>query len=108
MEEIGGRRRVIRGALWLWCLFGLHAEQSEAEWWPVAGGAEISDERIAVLLDVSATRARKWRVRLEQLGMLRSELTRPRTRRFWIFNVDGQDAQRPPQTIPSPLSNLVN
>jgi hypothetical protein len=108
MEEIGAKRRAIRGAVWLWILLGVNAEQSEAEWWPVCAGGAISDERIAVNLDVSAAKAKKWRVRLEHLGMIRTEMVRPLNWKIWILNAERADAQKAPQTIPSPLSNLVH
>jgi hypothetical protein len=108
VEEIGTRRRAIKSALWLWFLFGVYAEQSEAEWWPVAGGEEFTDEKIGILLDVKAAKAKKWRQRLELHGMLRSELTKSRTRRFWFYNPDSANAQKVSQKIPSPFSNMVN
>jgi len=105
MEEIGPRRRAIRSAIWLWVLLATHAQQSDAEWWPVCDGVELSDERVAVFLDVSAARAKKWRLRLEGLKMIRTEFTRARSYRVWIMNVDRIDAQKTAQPIPSPLVN---
>ena len=107
--ELGARRREISGAIWLWTLLGMHAQGSnEEDWWVVCGGGEISDERIGVYLDVSAAQAKKWRLRLERLGMIRREKTRPLNWKFWIRNPDRFDQQQSPEKAPLPISRLVH
>jgi hypothetical protein len=109
MIEIGARRRLLGESLWLYCLLMLSATTQEATdpWWPVCGGAPISDERIAVFLDVGAATARKWRRRLEKDGLIRSEPSTPLHRRIWVANVNPVETQKALQEQ-LPLSNLVH
>lgn len=106
--EIGARRRAIGDAIWLLAVFGLYAEQSEADWWLVGGGDEISDERIGVYLDISAARAKKWRVRLEKLGLIRTEMIRPLQRKFWLRNPDKMEQATALEKTLLPMSRLVH
>jgi len=108
MEEVGAKRREFGDSIWLWLLLGLYAEQSEADWWPVCGGGEISDERIGIYLDISAARAKRWRVRLERIGMIRTEMVRPLNRKFWVRNYDKAEQQKTLEQISLPASKLVH
>lgn len=110
MEEAGRIRRALGDAIWLWIACGMHTDQSnvEADWWLVADGGEISDERIGVYLDVSAPRAKKWRVRLERFGMLRTEMLRPSQRRSWMRNPAKLEEPTTLAKAPLQLSRMVH
>jgi hypothetical protein len=87
--EIGPMRRQVEQAVWLLLLLHHYANQEGDEiWWPVCGGAPISDERIAVFLDVRAATAQKFRKRLERTGYIRTEPATPLHRKFWVLNLD--------------------
>jgi hypothetical protein len=104
--ELGQRRREVGEAIWLWTLLGMYSQESAEEWWVVCSGGEISDERLGVYLDVSAALAKKWRVKLERLGMIRTEMVRRLNRKFWIRALDQADRQ---QVLPPvPVSQLVH
>ena len=109
MIEIGPRRRMLGESLWLYCLLMLStsAQPPDVPWWPVCDGAPVSDERIAVFLDVTAGTARKWRLRLEKAGLIRSEPLTPLHRRFWVANADPMDSRKA-LGEQLPLSKLVN
>jgi len=106
--ELGERRREIGDAIWLWTLLCVYSQESTEEWWTVCSGGEISDERLGVYLDVSADLAKKWRVKLERLGMIRTELVRPLNRKFWIKNPGTFDRQQTVENLPLPISRLVH
>lgn len=106
--EIGARRRAIGDAIWLWVLLGQYATESNEDWWLVGGGEQISDERLAVYLDVSAAIAKKWRKRLEGLGMIRTEMIRPLQRKFWLRNPDKMEQATALEKTLLPMSKLVH
>jgi hypothetical protein len=93
-----GNFNEVRGALWLWFLLVISAPRlsdTTEEWVPVASGIPFQDEFLASQLRVSVTMVRRWRVRLEGLGYVRTESVPPRHRRFWILNVNAQSAEQP-------------
>jgi hypothetical protein len=106
--EIGARRRQVRGAIWLWVQLAMYAPETEDEWWLVANGDQISDERLGVYLDVSAARAKKWRERLQQLELIRTEPVRPLNWKFWVRNPDKVDQQQTVDRAAMTISKLVH
>ncbi len=106
--EMGPMRRQLEQSVWLWLLLCYYANQEKEEtWWPVCGGAPISDERLAVFLDVRARTAEKFRKRLEHAGYIRTEPAIPLHRKFWILNLDhaAEKKSMPDMFIPSKLIN---
>jgi hypothetical protein len=94
----------VRDGVWLWLLFlanSANLNQSPDSWVPVANGLPLQDEALAVQLRVSARVVRRWRMRLERLGYIRSEVVYPRHRRFWVLNMDPKTEQTPLQA-PAP------
>jgi hypothetical protein len=71
---IFGSHGRVRDALWLWFYLWTHAKPSGTEWQPCFDGSPISDAQIAFNLDVSAETVRKWRLRLERLGFIRTDV----------------------------------
>jgi len=96
MNEIGPRRRALGESIWLYCLLVLSTTAQEANepWWSVCDGAPISDGRLAVFLDVTESTAKKWRLRLEKDGLVRSEPLMPLHRRLWVANVNPVEIQK--------------
>lgn len=106
--ELGPKRREMRGAVWLWLQMLVFAEESSEEWWLVCDGGEISHERVAVFLDVSAARVRKWHLRLEKLGVIRAELIRSGNWRFWVRNPNQGDQPKPLEKSALTISKFVH
>src|SRR5579859_660428 len=106
--EIGARRRQVRGAIWLWVQLAMYATETEDDWWVVASGEQISDERLGVYLDVSAARVKKWRERLEQLGLIRTEQVRPLNWKFWVMNPNKVEHQQTVDRAALTISKLVH
>jgi hypothetical protein len=66
----------VRSALWLWFLLVTSAQRlsdTTEEWVPVASGIPFQDEFLASQLSVSVAMLRRWRLRLEGLGRVRTE-----------------------------------
>jgi predicted DNA-binding transcriptional regulator len=97
-------RGTVRDALWLWAWLLSHTKLVNVEWQPVADGFAITDEQIAWNLDVSADTVRRWRRRLERLGFIRTELVRPRHRRFWLVKPGGPEKA----LLEAPVEGPVN
>lgn len=76
----------VRGALFLWHYLSNYTPAVATEWQPVGSGFAFSDEYLGAHLDVAAATVRRWRMRLETLGYLKSEVIGPRRRRFWLLN----------------------
>lgn len=96
LEDFSIHRREIREAIWLWQL--LHACVSVAtadQWWPVSNGAGHSDESLSVQLDIPSATARKWRMRLEKFGFVRSTKVGPRKRRLEVSSTEAMKARVP-------------
>jgi hypothetical protein len=88
----------VRGALWLWFLLVISAPRlsdTTEEWVPVASSIPFQDEFLAAQLKVSVAMVRRWRMRLERLGYVKTEPVPPRHRRFWILNVNAKSAEQP-------------
>jgi Helix-turn-helix domain len=81
---IFGSHGRVRDALWLWFYLWTYAKPSTTEWQPCFDSLPISDAQIAFNLDVSVETVRKWRSRLEKLGFIRTEVVRPRYRRYLL------------------------
>lgn len=109
MKEIGPQRRKLGESIWLYLLLIVHATQAEGPWWPVCASAPISDERLAVFLDVAAPTVREWRQKLERAGFVRSEPSGlPLHRRFWVAVNLNPLEHGSPQDLQLPLSRLVH
>jgi hypothetical protein len=104
---IFGRHGTVRDAVWLWLWLWTHTKPlNNAAWQPVSDGSPISDVQIAFNLDVGVETVRRWRQRLEGLGFVRSEIVRPRYRRFWTV---GARPIGPARSLAGmPVSNAVN
>jgi hypothetical protein len=94
----------VRDALWLWLWLWVYTKPVNAEWQPVSGGFAISDAQIAFNLDVSVETVRRWRRRLERLGFIRTELVRPRCRKFWLVKPTGPEQS----LLEVPVAGAVN
>jgi hypothetical protein len=101
---IFGSHGKVRDALWLWFYLWTYAKPSGTEWQPCFDGSPISDAQIAFNLDVSAETVRKWRLRLERLGFIRTDVARPRYRRYWL----GKPGSPEPSLVATPVSEAVN
>ena len=109
MKEIGPQRRKLGDAIWLYVLLMLYTSKADGSWWPVCDAAPISDERLAVFLDVSAATARRWRLLLTKEGLIRTEVAGGAARhfRFWL----AYDPLEPQKSLPGielPLGGLVH
>ncbi len=60
----------------------------EKEWRSIASGTPISDAALAAGLDVPEKTARRWRMSLESVGLLRCALVQPRRRKMELLNLD--------------------
>lgn len=92
MKSIFDYRAQIREAFWLWWLLSIHTAPSAEQWWRSGDGA-YSDENIASALDVPVATARRWRLRLEKAGLIRTFLVTPRKRRFEMLNLSFPNQQ---------------
>jgi hypothetical protein len=86
MKTFTEYRAEVGQAVWLFWNLYVFAAQSPEKWWSVHGGA-YSDEGVAASLDVSTATARRWRVKLEQAGLIRTFPVTRRRRRFEILNL---------------------
>jgi predicted ArsR family transcriptional regulator len=89
-------RPKIREAIYLWLLLGTCVPDTGDQWLVVANGNGVSDEELAMRLDIPAATARKWRKKLEAVGAIRTTQVGPRTRRFELFNFAAQPAEEKP------------
>jgi hypothetical protein len=96
----------VRDALWLWAWLLSYTKLVNAEWQPVADGNAIPDSQIAWNLDVSVETVRRWRRRLERLGFIRTQVVRPRHRRYWMVRVQPTDPAR--SLMETAASGMVN
>jgi hypothetical protein len=94
----------VRDAVWLWLWLWTYTKPLNAEWQPVSDGLAISDVQIAWNLDVSVETVRRWRRRLERFGFIRTELVRPRHRRFWLVKPAGPEQA----LLEAPVAASVN
>lgn len=109
MEEIERIRRQLGDAVWLWLLLCRWSDlMAEGEWFPVYNGGEVSDARIAVYLNVAESTARKWRVRLERAGWIKSEAAAHLHRKLWVRNLDRAEQEKSSREMPLPMPGLVN
>jgi hypothetical protein len=89
------QRRELREAIYLWYLMNSSAVVSPPQWWPVSRGEGLSDEYLASLLDITASTARQWRLRLEHAGLVRSEKVSRHKRRFEVLNLNFAERDTP-------------
>ena len=89
-------RPKIREAIYLWLFLGTYAADTGEQWLLVAGGNGISDEELAMRLEIPAGTARKWRLKLESVGAIRTVQVGPRHRRFEVFNFAAQPIEQKP------------
>jgi len=109
MEEIGKIRGQLGDSVWLWLLLCRFADLAgDAEWLPVYGGGEVSDGRLGVYLNVAESTARKWRVRLERVGWIRSEAASHLHRKLWVRNLDQAEQEKSLREMPPQMPDLVN
>lgn len=94
----------VRDAVWLWAWLLSYTKLVNAEWQPVSDGFAISDVQIAWNLDVSVETVRRWRRRLERLGFIRTELVKPRCRKFWLVKPAGPEQS----LLEVPVASAVN
>lgn len=76
----------VGNAVWLYQWILIYTRPANTRWQIVANGEPMSDERIAVCIDVSASMVRRWREKLTRLGYVKVELVRPRHRKFYLVN----------------------
>jgi len=91
MKALTEYRTEIREAFWLWWLLSVYTVPSAERWWRVndgSGDGAYSDENIASALDVPVATARRWRMKLETAGLIRTFLVARRKRRFEMLNLD--------------------
>jgi hypothetical protein len=81
---IFGSHGKVRDAVWLWLYLWTYTKPFNGEWQPVFDNSPISDAQIAFNLDVSVETVRRWRLRLERLGFIRTDIVRSRYRRYWL------------------------
>ena len=94
--DILEKRPALENAIWLWLLLNRHASMKASEkWWSVNSGTGYNDETLAAALNVSSATARKWRVRLERAGLIRSFPGTPRKRSFAILNITWKENDKP-------------
>jgi hypothetical protein len=109
MDEICKIRQQLGDAIWLWLMLGRYADLAgEGEWFPVYGGGEVSDARIAVYLNVAEPTARKWRMRLERAGWIKSEASAHLHRKLWVRNLDRAEQEKSLREMPLPMPGPVN
>jgi hypothetical protein len=90
-------RPKVREAIWLWLFLSTYAADTGDQWLLVASGNGISDEELAMRLEIPATTARKWRLKLETVSAIRTAQVGPRARRFEVFNFAAQPAPEKPK-----------
>lgn len=71
--NVRGLRSQIGDALWLLLLFRLHAIPVNNREFYFCNGGPVSDAGCAAALEVSEATARRWRRRLEQEDLIRTE-----------------------------------
>ena len=103
--DILEKRSEILEAVWLWILLNRNISTKAVEkWWPVHGGVPYNDESLSAALDVRTETARKWRLRLERAGFVRSFLTSPRKRRLEVRNLAWKEEPGPSAELPDEIS----
>lgn len=95
------RRAEIKEAIWLLHVLNGHAKlRPDQKWLSVSEGVPYNDEALAAALNVPTKTARKWRLRLERVGLIRSFPTTPRKRRFEVLNFAWKEDE--PSQLPEP------
>ena len=76
-------REALGEGIWLWHLLNTGAKVSNELWWDV-GDEAFADEDLAVSLRIAAATARRWRVKLEATGLIRSFPVGRHTRKIQV------------------------
>jgi len=101
---IFGSHGRLRDSVWLWLYLSTYTKPLNTEWQPVFDGNAISDAQVSFNLDVGVETVRRWRQRLERLGYIRTEVARPRFRRYCL----GRPGSPEQSLVATPVSEAVN
>jgi hypothetical protein len=85
------RRLELGSSIWLWFQLSMRANLVLEKRWCAVDGV-YTDEDLAIMLGSSAATARRWRMRLEKAGLIRTFRVGPRQRRFELLTDFGRPA----------------
>ena len=89
MRTIFDNRREVGMALWLFLLYWQnHSPDPDSEWLAVHNGRAIRDSEAAKVLKVSVQTATRWRRRLRDAGLIRSEARQGGGFQIWLLNLN--------------------
>jgi hypothetical protein len=83
-------------AAWLFLLYWQNqAPDADSEWLAVGNGRAIRDSETAKVLKVSVQTATRWRRRLHDAGLIRSEARQGGGFQIWLLNLNRVPAAEP-------------
>lgn len=82
-------RKAMGQAVWLFLLYGNNArEASDHAWAPVSRGQPIRDSQAADVLKAPIHTVIRWRRRLQEAGVIRTEVCRGGGLKVWVRHTD--------------------